>query len=631
MSTLDVVAEVLREVAPRALNARQIVELAAGRLPTASRTPETVVSRDLAMEVKRNGATSRFLRATPGEFLLKEALPTAFFNDVDGYAASWTRNLIKAGELAPGVVDERSIRDLKPADVAGYRQFHAFSGIGVWSRALRDAGWPDDFNVWSGSCPCVPFSSAGRKRGFSDEQHLWPEWFRLIESCRPSIVVGEQVSSKDGLVWLDALRADLEKADYACQAFDLPACGFGAPHRRARLYFVAYARERGREILSAPWLHARRQSGHDALGCLAADGRDASSVFDADGERRERHASSHSAPGNGRSSDGGRVDAAGSLSDAERVVRNEGWKPRPYGWPEVEPDRHSEVDGARGDGDGPVELGDSSVERSGWDAGEVPRAEGDGEGEWVEARDLADEPLASSADDRAVSGEVGMVRGAAGVAGDGFRPGDRIRIDGNPSWGGAVGGFWAVDVEWIYCRPEPGHKDGRWRPIGPGIKPLAFRTSTDLGRTRAKRLRCFGNAIVLPQATAFVGAVIDAFVDASLKERALSPAEDNAVAVAIDVEVAPSPAITPAPAEVPATIGEQPAVVLPWTWTGPREGETARSGMLFGRVPGERWPYGPPSAHESCCNLFTHRGGSPGGLFCDCAASAADDIEYGVG
>src|SRR5271170_5385264 len=62
VSTLDVVAEVLREVAPRALNARQIVSLAAGRLPTASRTPETVVSRDLAVELKHADGRSRFLR-----------------------------------------------------------------------------------------------------------------------------------------------------------------------------------------------------------------------------------------------------------------------------------------------------------------------------------------------------------------------------------------------------------------------------------------------------------------------------------------------------------------------------------------------------------------------------------------
>ena len=236
MSTLDVVAEVLREVAPRALKARQIAALAGNRLPTASRTPETVVSRDLALDVKDRGAASRFLRVDRGAFVLKEALPTAFYNDNDQYAAQWTRNLIAAKEIAAGVVDERSIRDLKPADVASYRQCHFFSGLGVWSRALQDAGWPDDVPVWSGSCPCTPFSSAGRKRGFADEQHLWPEWFRLISACRPAVLVGEQVSSKDGLAWVDAVRADLESANYAFRVLDTPAACAGAPHARHSLY-----------------------------------------------------------------------------------------------------------------------------------------------------------------------------------------------------------------------------------------------------------------------------------------------------------------------------------------------------------------------------------------------------------
>jgi hypothetical protein len=156
MSTLDVVAQILREEAPRALKARQIAALAVGRLVSASKTPETVISRDLAIDVRDRGASSRFLRVDRGAFVLKEALPTAFYNDNEPYAAAWTRNLIAAGEIAAGVVDERSIRDLKPSDVASYRQCHFFSGIGIWSRALRDAGWPEDVNVWSGSCPCFP-------------------------------------------------------------------------------------------------------------------------------------------------------------------------------------------------------------------------------------------------------------------------------------------------------------------------------------------------------------------------------------------------------------------------------------------------------------------------------------------
>jgi hypothetical protein len=52
--------------------------------------------------------------------------------------------------------------------------------------------------------------------------------------------------------------------------------------------------------------------------------------------------------------------------------------------------------------------------------------------------------------------------------------------------------------------------------------------------------------------------------------------------------------------------------------------------MLLARVPPERWPYGPPDAHETGCNLFPHPG-NEGGLFCDCAASAADDVENGIG
>jgi hypothetical protein len=64
-------------------------------------------------------------------------------------------------------------------------------------------------------------------------------------------------------------------------------------------------------------------------------------------------------------------------------------------------------------------------------------------------------------------------------------------------------------------------------------------------------------------------------------------------------------------------------------WTGPRPDEVAPSGMLLGRVPGDRWPYGPPPAHDARCNLFPHRG-SRGGLFCDCALSADSTAAEGA-
>lgn len=162
----------------------------------------------------------------------------SLYNEIDGYASRWLANLIDAGHIAPGRVDTRSIAELRPDDVRGAVQFHTFAGIGVWSYALRLAGWPDDASVWTGSCPCQPFSTAGRGAGFDDARHLWPAWFELIRECRPPVVLGEQVASRDGLVWLDAVSADLEGAGYAVGAADLCAAGVGAPHIRQRLYFV---------------------------------------------------------------------------------------------------------------------------------------------------------------------------------------------------------------------------------------------------------------------------------------------------------------------------------------------------------------------------------------------------------
>ena len=166
---------------------------------------------------------------------------TAYYNEFDAYAAQWLRNLIEAGHIAPGDVDERSIADVRPADLAGYDQCHFFAGIGIWSAALRAAGWPDDEQVWTGSCPCQPFSVAGGGKGTEDDRHLWPEFFRLIRECRPHVVFGEQVSGTSGRAWLDVVQADMEGEAYAFGAAVTCACGFGAPHMRQRLYFVADA------------------------------------------------------------------------------------------------------------------------------------------------------------------------------------------------------------------------------------------------------------------------------------------------------------------------------------------------------------------------------------------------------
>ncbi|WP_238592470.1 DNA cytosine methyltransferase [Comamonas testosteroni] len=151
------------------------------------------------------------------------------------------RNLIVAGHIAPGDVDERSIEDVHPSDLKPYTQCHFFAGVGVWSHALRRAGWADDRPVWTGSCPCQPFSSAGQGAGFDDQRHLWPHFFHFIEQRRPSAIFGEQVASRDADPWIDLVQDDLEGLGYGVGAVPFPSAGVGAPHIRDRLYWMAYA------------------------------------------------------------------------------------------------------------------------------------------------------------------------------------------------------------------------------------------------------------------------------------------------------------------------------------------------------------------------------------------------------
>jgi DNA (cytosine-5)-methyltransferase 1 len=164
-----------------------------------------------------------------------------YYNENDPKLAPWLYELMAAGAIAPGYVDTRSIEDVTPNDLRGFKQCHFFAGIGVWSYALRLAGWPDDRDVWTGSCPCQPFSAAGKGDGFDDKRHLWPAWQWLISQRRPCVILGEQVASADGLAWLDLVLTDLEVEGYAAGAFDICAAGVGAPHIRQRLWFVADA------------------------------------------------------------------------------------------------------------------------------------------------------------------------------------------------------------------------------------------------------------------------------------------------------------------------------------------------------------------------------------------------------
>ena len=104
-----------------------------------------------------------------------------------------------------------------------------------------------DIDILTGGFPCQPYSAAGKRLGTEDDRHLWPEMLRAIREIQPTWVVGENVRGlinwNGGMVF-DEVQADLEAEGYEVLPFLLPACGVGAPHRRDRIWFVAYSDSR---------------------------------------------------------------------------------------------------------------------------------------------------------------------------------------------------------------------------------------------------------------------------------------------------------------------------------------------------------------------------------------------------
>lgn len=248
----------------------------------------------------------------------------AYYNEFEPYAAAWLRNLIAKGLIADGVVDDRSIRDVRPDDLRGFTQCHFFAGIGMWSHALRLAGWADDRPVWTGSCPCQPFSAAGKRKGAEDERHLWPELFRLTRECRPAALTGEQVASRDGLEWLAGVQTDLEGEGYTFAAADLCAAGVGAPHIRQRLYW-------GGRLAEPDGGVAQRFGEPGELSCAASEAESGGR-----GPQRERRGSSSVSCGEG-SCGLADVRGGGRLHGALSGVRRGEANPRPRNG---EPQRH---------------------------------------------------------------------------------------------------------------------------------------------------------------------------------------------------------------------------------------------------------------------------------------------------
>lgn len=369
---------------------------------------------------------------------------TAFYNEVDPYVAQWLRNLIVAGHIAPGIVDERPIQEIEPWELMRYTQCHFFAGIGIWSLALRRAGWSDDQPIWTGSCPCQPFSAAGQRKGISDERHLWPTWFKLIDQCKPPIVVGEQVASKDGLDWLDLVSANLEASDYAFAAADLCAAGFGGAHIRQRLYFVGLADASN-----------EGEGGRGSYGPGKGD-------FENDGEAPNQSLRSSSFVG---------------LADDDDA-RLEGWNGVP------------ECGNQRADGPGSMVGRLADAKCDGWGQHQPGRQEdpriavrGRGEISGNSPNGLEHTDM-SGQHGRASSREQSLRN-----IGDGA---NKISDSGDQR---QIASRW-LDADWLLCRNPVGEPS--WRPVEPGTFPLDNAVADRMGL-----LRAYGNALDAETATNF--------------------------------------------------------------------------------------------------------------------------------
>lgn len=253
-----------------------------------------------------------------------------YYNEWDPYAAAWLRNLIAAGHLPAGDVDERSVRDVNPDDLRSYGSAHFFAGVGGWPLALRLAGWPGDRSVWTGSCPCQPYSAAGKRKGAADDRDLWPDFFRLIDTVRPAIVFGEQVASADVVgkagggsartpaVWLDRIQADLEAAHYTVGACDLAAACVGAPHIRQRLWWVADSADARRP---RAWKHG---SGSPSFSARSAEHGDIMRAAHTVRSRLEEQSSESGNVGSEREAVERDCDAGG-MGNTERRAGEPGW------------------------------------------------------------------------------------------------------------------------------------------------------------------------------------------------------------------------------------------------------------------------------------------------------------------
>ena len=163
------------------------------------------------------------------------------YTDNDPFCCKVLRARIADGSLPNGDVLEKDIREVTADDLAGYEIVHLFAGIGGFGLAQKWAEW--EGSLLTGGPPCQPFSSAsrGRRNGTEDDRHLWPEMLRVIQEKQSAVILFENVTHIDGMA-LEEVVSDLEANDYETwPPLEIPACGVGQDHRRARNWICGFA------------------------------------------------------------------------------------------------------------------------------------------------------------------------------------------------------------------------------------------------------------------------------------------------------------------------------------------------------------------------------------------------------
>ena len=444
---------------------------------------------------------------------------TAFYNEIDKDAAAWLRELIAEGHIAPGIVDERSIEDVRPDELTGFTQCHFFAGVGIWSLALRASGIPDDYSIWTGSCPCQPFSSAGKGDGFDDERHLWPAFHYLISQRRPTAILGEQVASKDAEPWIDLVHTDMEAMGYAFGAIPFPTAGIGGPHIRDRLYWGAFSSgvtlgDTGSKGLQGLGGHGDHGNKPGWLDALTAGSVTAAGEFGKLGHPQSRgfgERGNAQLPGSGGHADGA-SDAVDGLAYPGRVDHRGEVKAANHGQPQA----NGPADQLGGCGAASCGMAVSGSQRH--DGRGTAGTAGTAGGGWPDAAGYS-----SPVDRLADLHSDGRNQAGQHIA---TPRGDGTFGDGSTGGPGPVNGFWR-DADWLHCR------DGKWRPVEPGTQPLAYGMPRSMGDLspelqrlaslaglskaslkRAKQfrvgsLRGYGNAINAIAAQTFIESVME--------------------------------------------------------------------------------------------------------------------------